>query len=778
MSWDNESDSYEEEQEYEPATPSYREVTVGEPEKKKIRLPLLYAFPISIVVSLIIMVIFDLAGAEENGMLEQIEIILVTIGICGTGILTRSKLRSFLNLFAAPIIYLIPYVIGFPYNPWGHFDKIGVDRLADLKAAVVSADLEELKDVEEFIDTLQTYGDYGFIIDLIILLFFPVLIGGFFYAMIATGFWRDDGKFSIISLISKPIAVIFVLIFAVAVPISYLGIARFTEGTMALGISGTYAMGGFNELSGENVSSIDQDKINTAFNNAADWMETAVIDFSAVGDNFVVDLLIFPLVDQLKLLGEGGSVEGMYDATIDFMDGAKFSLRAIPKLIDGFIDLKGGMDIALPAINIDNGGTRRGISQGNDSIDVETFNQGLLLIQEGIISFEAAETEIDAAITKLLAGIDGIKEHAGELEIIETLDTVSNNISSIQGGVPIAIDVAKAVVPFLNATFYLNQARQFLSDNDFFGAIDYLREASNNLDNAVTLLTGAKNTMEQGDMPVEPIPQVVYAIIDVSSVINDLTRGALSLADMFNSLSNVAELIGGAELTDLSDPYFRHSPGNLTDADNHINLAYYNFTKAKSRAAENSTDNYSGFQETINPVFTQISDMIGTFEGNLSDGAELIGALRYTNNAFIDFGRASLLFNESLEYVDQYILTFSEPFNATGFIVANHTYHLSYDNGTLAEGKAQNTTAINANTKSKLLQGLNVLKLGAIAGIAGSEPFIPIHNKLPGELNATEIGYILGNSTAELLSALANSTEAQDLIEQLFGITTRRSPST
>ncbi len=778
MSWDDESDSHEEEQEYEPATPSYREVSVEEPEKKKKRLPLLYAFPISIVLSLLIMVIFHFAGAEEDGMLEQIEIILLTFAICGTGIFTRSKLRSFLNLFAAPIIYLIPYIVGFPYNPWGHFDNIGTDRLAELKDAVSSVDLEELKDVEDFIETLQTYGDYGFVVDLAILLVFPVLIGGFFYAMIATGFWRDDGKFSIISVIAKPIALIFVLLFAVAVPITYLGIARFTEGTMALGTSGTYAMGGINELTKEDASSIDRDKTSTAFNKAADWMETAIIDFSAVGDNYVVDLLIFPLVDQLKLLGEDGSVGGMYDATIDFMDGAKYSLRALPKLIDGFVDLKEGMDIALPAIDIDSGVARRGISQSNDTIDLATFNQGLLQIQQGITSFESAETEIDAAITKLLDGIGGIKENAGELDIVDTLDQVSNNITSLQGGLPIAIDVAKAAVPFLNATYWLNIARQYLGDNDFAGALGYLRDASNNLDDAVGLLTTAKTTMAQGELPADPIPQVVYGITDVSTVMNFLTQGALALADMFVSLENVAELIGAADLINLNDPYFLHSPGNLTDADKNINLAYNNFTVAKDRADDNSTDHYSAFDDAIKPVFEQISDMIGTFEGNLSDGTQLVGALRYTNNAFVSFGYASLSFNESLEYVDDLVLTFppSDPFNATGFIIANHTYHLSYANATFAEQKAENTTAINAETKSNLLDGLAAIKLGSTAGIAGCEPFIPLHNKTPGELTLPELTALFGNSLGNLTAALANSTEAQQLIEDLFGITVRGSP--
>ncbi|MFX1513913.1 MAG: hypothetical protein ACFFCQ_15120, partial [Promethearchaeota archaeon] len=771
MSWDEDSDSYEEEQTYEPATPVYFE---EEPERKKLRLPLLYAFPASIIISLLVMILFDFAGAEEDGTLEQIEIILVTFFMCGTGILTRSKLKSLLNLFAAPIVYLIPYVVGFPYNPWGHFDKIGSERLGDLLDALEAGELAE----GETIDLIRNYGDYGFILDLAFLLLFPILIGGFFYAMIATGFWRDDGKFSIISLISKPIALIFVLFFAFMLPITYLGMTRFTEGTMALGTSGSYAIGGIKDLSGENVTGIDRNATRLSFNNAADWMKIAIEDFTAVSDNYVVDLLIFPFVDQLGILGEGSSVEGMYEATLDFMDGAYYSFKALPKLIDGFVDLKEGMATALPAINIDDGSFRRGSSQSDDTIDYVTFLQGLAQIQLGITSFESAETEIDDAITKLLDGINGIKENAGDLEFTETLDTVSSNISSYQGGIPIAIDVAKAAVPFLNATYWLNLARQILGNNNFTGAIDYLREASNNLDSAVTLLTVAKNTMDQGDLPAEPIPQVVYGITDVSTIINYFTSGALSLADMFTSLENLAELIGSADLTDLSDPYFQQSPGYLSDADDHINLAYNNFTLAKDRADDNRTDDYSAFDEAIKPVFEQISDMIGTFQGNLSDGTQLIGALRYTNNGFINFGQASLLFNESLNYIRDIYNPLTDPLNATGFIVANHTYHLSYDNATLAEGKATNTTAINAETKSKLESGLDSLKLGDLAGIVGCAPFIPLDGREAGNLTLAEITILLGNSLGNLTDAISESEEAQALIEQIFGITVRRSPKT
>ena len=79
MSWDDLDDNTDAEydaEEHTPVAPGSTPIYSGtEQEKKKKRLPLIIAFPASIIISIIVIIVFDLAGAKDNGAFEQYEII-------------------------------------------------------------------------------------------------------------------------------------------------------------------------------------------------------------------------------------------------------------------------------------------------------------------------------------------------------------------------------------------------------------------------------------------------------------------------------------------------------------------------------------------------------------------------------------------------------------------------------------------------------------------------------------------------------------------------------
>ncbi|MFX1513532.1 MAG: hypothetical protein ACFFCQ_13185, partial [Promethearchaeota archaeon] len=182
---------------------------ISEIDAKK-RLPLIQAFPLSIFISVFLIIIFDLAGAKEARPLEQIEIILVTITICLTGILTRSKLQSLLNILVIPIVYFIPSYLGF-HNPYEHFGTLGKEKVPILLEAIDTYFSEAKIDT----DAITGYTDLGYVLDLIIL-FLIVLFLGIFSVILTTGYKNDDGEISKLSVIGKPIALFFVFILILA----------------------------------------------------------------------------------------------------------------------------------------------------------------------------------------------------------------------------------------------------------------------------------------------------------------------------------------------------------------------------------------------------------------------------------------------------------------------------------------------------------------------------------------------------------------------------------
>ena len=104
-----------------------------EPDSDDLRtvkaLPFWQAFLGGILGPVVIAVVFGLLGSRTSPLLMQVEILLVAIAFCLTGILARSKLIGLLSIISAPIAWVLLYVLdlitgGMIANPFGLFSGL------------------------------------------------------------------------------------------------------------------------------------------------------------------------------------------------------------------------------------------------------------------------------------------------------------------------------------------------------------------------------------------------------------------------------------------------------------------------------------------------------------------------------------------------------------------------------------------------------------------------------------------------------------------------------
>ncbi|MHA2346221.1 MAG: hypothetical protein ACXACP_05845 [Candidatus Hodarchaeales archaeon] len=129
-----------------------------EPESDDLRtvkaLPFWKAFLAGILGPVIIAIVFGLLGAASSPLLMQVEIILVAIAFCLTGILARSKLIGLVSIISAPSAWFIMYLLdnltgGLIANPYGLFTNISSPVKAIIEANLPG--LEALSELGEFI---------------------------------------------------------------------------------------------------------------------------------------------------------------------------------------------------------------------------------------------------------------------------------------------------------------------------------------------------------------------------------------------------------------------------------------------------------------------------------------------------------------------------------------------------------------------------------------------------------------------------------------------------
>ncbi|WP_455140781.1 hypothetical protein, partial [Candidatus Hodarchaeum mangrovi] len=211
-------------------------------------LPLWQAALAAIIFPIIIAIVFGILGAKTNPLLMQVELLLVIIAFCLTGILTRSKLMGLLTIITAPISWLGLFLLttitgGAIPNPFGLFTALSepVTVLLENSSLGITPETQELVDL-----MIQAAP----IVDLLFVEILAFTLG-FLFAAIATGFWtKKEGKLSIFSVIMKPIAAILVIIILITIPFVYHGVANFTDGGISMVAGAAEFLSAFGMLGG------------------------------------------------------------------------------------------------------------------------------------------------------------------------------------------------------------------------------------------------------------------------------------------------------------------------------------------------------------------------------------------------------------------------------------------------------------------------------------------------------------------------------------------------
>ncbi|MHA2233025.1 MAG: hypothetical protein ACXAB4_11075, partial [Candidatus Hodarchaeales archaeon] len=230
-----------------------------EMEQKKKALPFLWAFIISIVVTLLIAILNHVA-LKDNPLLLQAAILASLFAVCLTGILTRSKLKGLANIFVAPVAWG-PGLAGID-SPWGLFTNL--ESLVNDLISVLERTGNDTSGYEDYVAYIK-YVDLGIIL-------FLALFFGFFCSMIATGFFHKDGSFATITIFSKLFALIMLLIL-IPIPIAYHGVAKTGESVVALAAGALVVSDAAGEMGDANVANIDQ--VTKDFEEAQGYFDTS-----------------------------------------------------------------------------------------------------------------------------------------------------------------------------------------------------------------------------------------------------------------------------------------------------------------------------------------------------------------------------------------------------------------------------------------------------------------------------------------------------------------------
>ncbi|MFX0151242.1 MAG: hypothetical protein ACFFAJ_10705, partial [Candidatus Hodarchaeota archaeon] len=280
-------------------------------------LPLWQSFLAAILAPVIIAIVFGILGSKTNSLLFQLELILVAIAFCLTGILSRSKLLGLLSVITAPISWFILFMIdillsGFIPNPYGILTGLAGPITAIAQSGLLSGLGTEVDEIVNFVTQI------AIITDLIIVEFLAFFLG-FFLSTLATGIWTKKGNLSIFSLIIKPFAAVIAIIILIIVPFAYHGIANFADGGISIGAGAAEFLAFFGgELGGTGGSGAQASEptldlndpevvanLTAAAENAAFWFKRSSTAFGQVQGNFLIRAIlnyVFP---------EGSSFNGL-----------------------------------------------------------------------------------------------------------------------------------------------------------------------------------------------------------------------------------------------------------------------------------------------------------------------------------------------------------------------------------------------------------------------------------------------------------------------------------
>ncbi len=623
-----------------------------EPESDDLRtvkaLPFWQAFLGGILGPVIIAVVFGLLGSRTSPLLMQVELILVAIAFCLTGILARSKLVGLLSVISAPIAWAILYILdlvtgGLIANPFGIFSGLSGPVNAIIETGMIPG-------LEEFGEPLTAI---AMILDLVFVELIALFLG-FFISAVATGIWTKKGDLSIFSVIMKPIAAFFVIAILILVPFTYHGVANLAYGGLSIGAGASEFMKAF----GFTVGSGAQDgglvdfndpnvigNLSEAAERAEKWFKESSIAFKQFQNNFLVNIIIDALFPG------NTSFQGinMQEVTgiLDIAEVLALISGKLPELFAGYQNLVGGFDLAFSVLgDTDLGG---GFGSSESSFQAEynpDFDAGLDKIGYAVDNFTEAQDDV-------LEAVGNVKEILTDVITGEGTDLgiVIDIIDEVDVGYGILLQIANGGIDFLNATYKTTLAIEELGESDFPGANFWLDDAAGELQEANSTMQGIDSS---GLDPNSQLPfwGTVEILKDMTNLLGWFALAAANGTQCYTAIEGV--------LTTLESLDFGGTDVLLTDWDafgtsvasaNVIFSAADSNIQAATALSNSFTDKTYGpiIDTSLKPMLADFSMMMTSFSANVTEMGYLMGALDGTVQSIQSFTVGFSLFNQSYE---------------------------------------------------------------------------------------------------------------------------------
>jgi hypothetical protein len=626
-----------------------------EPEPEDMRtwkaLPLLVSFLAAILIPVVIAIVFGIIGSKTNALLMQFEIILVIIGFCLTGILTRSKLKGFLSIVAAPISWVILFLIetitgGWILNPFGLFTGLATPLASILESGILGEGFDPA--------LIEIITQAAIIIDLIIIEILAFFLG-FLLAALATGIWKKNGEISIFSIIMKPIAAILTILILILVPFTYHGLANFADGGISMGAGFAEFLGFFGEEfgggGGAQAGGIPLDlndpevieNLTKAAENAEYWFRRSSRKFGQVQGNFLITAIIN------ALFPEGQDYEGInmreIRKVLDIADVFADVSGGLPYLLAGYQNMARGFNLTFSVLAESSIGG--GSGSAIESITAEynpDYSLGLHYIDAALDNFTDAEDFVVYALETAQGIVDDvIINQEGEF------GDIADIIDEAQIGYSVIIEVARGGIPFLNATYETTLAVDELGETDFEEANTWMSAAALDLSSANSILQAIDTSDLNSDSPL-PFYGSAEIIKDMTNLLTYFSIAAANGTSCYLAIEDALEALdaldfsgGGVLGTDWNDLSTAVSAASYI-----FDMTDGNMTAAGSFSDSLTDKSYGPIMDgSLKPMLNDFSQMINQFASNITEIGYQLTGLEKTVFSIQSFTEGVDLFNQT-----------------------------------------------------------------------------------------------------------------------------------
>jgi hypothetical protein len=675
-------------------------------------IPLKYALPIAYIVpTLTILLLSPLAN--DNALLFQLEYMFIAFVFGFVGVLTRSKLRSFLNFIPAILSYAtIEFVLQGLFNPplanpYGAFNVLA-EPISSIATNLGISGLESLIVILPVID--------------VIVILLIAQIGGFFLSVISTGFWNPKGEFGVLSVFSKIIAIPFVIMFIIVLPIflhaggSVVGGAAYI-GAGAIELQGLTGGGG--QSAQVDLGNLDIDDLRARSERASYFFSRANSKLGQVKGNIFVGVAVQQFVSSSP---EYQSFENITNI-LDLVGSISEITYVLPELILGFDSLTKGFKNTLGLI-------------GDASTTYDpNFNTGLTQLSYAFGNFsEAWVTTDDSGKQRGLFRAIEIASALKDIQGLEKFINIGEFVDALNKSITTLLDLDKAFIQFLNGTYKIVIGMNFLGNNDLNSADQWLSAGLTDFIKSKTELDAVErpgqvnftvNLGETSTVVEIPIDGVINIARDMNALLIPFGFAAKDSIQLFTSMDSVMtsmDNLNWSDADEISDQtYWNGLTVELQKTQGYYDLAFANITEAEIVVNDIKDNSYG---KLLNPVFTgengffsKLSSQVTTMKTNMSDFKFILQGFANTTFAFRDYSFGMGEFNR---WYDDYIASGNTTSN-------NNTLDSAFGNFTSSQNYAVAgydviglTTGINdevrANWKSMLYNPSNKSDISTIYG--------------------------------------------------------------